>query len=82
MQAIVWLETPIKCADNGIVSALICNIEEWNANDVEVIFPEGQKLSVKHSGLLRADSIESAKWLLKEPSGELMAGAWDISFSD
>lgn len=81
MQAIVWLKTPIQCANNSFASVLICNIESWNADNVEVVFQEGQKLLADHAGILIAESIDSAKWLVTERSGDLMPGAWDISLS-
>ena len=59
---------------------MVCNIESRNADSVEIVFEGGQKLLVNHVGMIVDESIESSKWFVTDASGNLMAGACDISF--
>ena len=81
MQAIVWLKTLLNFANGEVFSVMVCNIESRNADSVEIVFEGGQKLLVNHVGMIVDESIESSKWFVTDASGNLMAGACDISFS-
>lgn len=74
MQAIIWLNKPLKTVFFD-VEVLVCDVDEFTDT---VTFPDGQKLDTKDSMVMSADDIsDTANFLLKNSEGGWIAGVVD-----
>lgn len=73
MQAILWLQKPLKVAGGIEVSILVGNIDTSG----RVLCPEGQVIYAPFENMITAEDIEPSTGILKNENGSWIYGVAD-----
>lgn len=73
MQAILWLQEPLKVAGGEDVEIVVGNID--TSGRVQLV--DGQIMYVPFNNMITAEDIEGTTWIIKNEDGSWISGVAD-----